>query len=91
MLTIRDSQMNTLAAANGGQAAVSCDASWIEVRLVDGDRKPVAGQKYRIKLPDSSIKEGTLDEDGKARFDGIPPGQCQVCFPEIHGPEWTPL
>ena len=44
---------------------------------------------YKIKLADGSIKEGTLDGDGRARVDGIEPGSAQVCFPNI-GTEWKP-
>jgi hypothetical protein len=34
--------------------------------------------------------EGSLDDKGKARFDGIPAGTCIVSFPEIHKTEWQP-
>jgi hypothetical protein len=64
--------------------------TWIVVRLVDSDGKPVQGQKYQVQLPDSSIREGSLDADGCARFDNILPGQCKVRFPDIYGKEWTP-
>jgi hypothetical protein len=64
--------------------------TWVAVRLVDADGNPVPGQRYQIKLSDSSVEEGTLDADGSVRFNNIPPGQCQVRFPDIHGSEWTP-
>lgn len=64
--------------------------TWVAVRLVDSDGKPVPGQRYKIQLPDSSIEEGTLDADGSVRFNNLLPGQCQVRFPDIHGDEWTP-
>lgn len=68
----------------------SSKLTWIEVHLVDQNRKPVPGRRYRIKLTDGSTQEGTLDSQGRVRFDGIPPGQCMVCFPDIHGNEWEP-
>ena len=65
-----------------------CTKTWVEIVLVDQDNAPVPGAKYRIKLPDSSTREGSLDANGKARVDGILAGTCQVSFPDIHAPEW---
>jgi len=62
--------------------------TWIEIRLVDEEEKPVPHQKYRIKLTDGSVQEGTLDADGRARFNQIDPGTCEVSFPNIDAPEW---
>ncbi len=64
------------------------ELDWIEIQLVDGESKPLAGERYRIKLPDGSVRSGSLDKNGSARFDGIPGGQCEVGFPEIDGREW---
>lgn len=58
--------------------------TWVEIRLVDPEGRPVPGAKYRIELPDGEVLEGTLDEDGLAGVDGIDPGDCKVTFPE-HG------
>src|SRR3954471_12650980 len=39
--------------------------SWIEIELVDNKKKPVAGEAYRVILPDGqTAAEGTLDEKG---------------------------
>lgn len=62
--------------------------TWIEIQLVDSADKPVPGEKYRVKLTDGRESEGTLDSDGRARFNQIDPGTCQVCFPEIDANEW---
>ena len=84
MLTVRDEQMQAMAGAAPGRPMIApCQATWIEVRLVDDDKRPVPNQRYRIRLPDSSIMEGTLDAEGKVRIDGIIAGQCQVSFPDI--------
>ena len=89
MLTIRDEQMKALADARPGKPMiVPCELTWVEVRLVDAEMHPVAGEEYRIRLPDSSIVTGSLDDEGKARFDGILAGQCLVCFPNIDSREW---
>ncbi len=44
---------------------------------------PVPGERYRIKLPDGTLAEGTLDENGYARVDGFDPGQCEITFPDM--------
>lgn len=64
--------------------------TWVEIRLVDQDGNPVPNEKYRLKLPDGSITEGTLDKNGRARHDDIDPGQCEVSFPDIDAREWKP-
>jgi len=86
--------MQQMADSNPGQPMVKpCDntKTWIEFRLVDSENKPVPGEKYKVRLPDSSIREGTLDSEGKVRFDGILPGQASICFTELDERTWTPL
>lgn len=62
--------------------------TWVEIALVDGDDKPVAGMKYLIELPDGTTRTGTLGDNGKARVEGIDPGNCTVTFPDLDGTEW---
>jgi hypothetical protein len=62
--------------------------SWIEIKLVDNDDKPVPGERYRIELPDHSVVEGTLDEKGSARVEGFEPGSCKVTFPDLDKETW---
>ena len=40
------------------------------------------GDEWRWTLPDGSIRTGSLDGEGRARLNGIPPGQCQIKFPQ---------
>jgi hypothetical protein len=66
--------------------------SWIEIELVDQDKKPVPGEPYRITLPDGeTVAEGTLDEKGFARLDGIDPGTCKITFPNLDKDAWKAL
>lgn len=58
---------------------------WIEIELVDSKDKPIAGELYRITLPDGKEKEGKLDDNGFARLEDIAPGACQVVFPNLGG------
>ena len=79
------------AGAGAGAAAgpsTKTKKTWIEIRLVNKKGDPVPGAKYRIKLTDDSVEEGTTDEFGSARFTGIDPGTCQVSFLEFDAKEW---
>ncbi len=62
--------------------------SWIEIVLVGEDKKPIPGEPYQITLPDGTVAEGTLDEKGFARVDGIDPGTCQITFPGRDKDAW---
>jgi type VI secretion system secreted protein VgrG len=62
--------------------------SWIEIEMVDEEDEPVPGEKYKITLPDNSVAEGTLDEKGFARVEGIEPGNCRITFPELDKDAW---
>jgi hypothetical protein len=58
---------------------------WVEIELADHDGTPMSGQKYKVTMADGSVKEGTLDDDGTARLQDIPPGKCEVEFPDLEG------
>ncbi|MBU0618148.1 MAG: hypothetical protein KKI02_10560, partial [Planctomycetes bacterium] len=64
------------------------EKTWVEIVLVDEEGEPCAGERYRIVLPDGTIKEGTLDANGKARVSGIDPGSCEVTFPRLDVESW---
>lgn len=59
------------------------EKTWIEIELVDTEGKPVQGERYRIELPDGAVREGRLDHQGRARVDGLEPGDCDVSFPDL--------
>jgi hypothetical protein len=66
--------------------------SWIEIEMVDEADKPVTGMAYRITLPDGeTVADGTLDEKGFARVDGIEPGSCKITFPQLDQDAWEKL
>lgn len=62
--------------------------TWIGIELVDQKGHPVPNERYRVTLPDGTIREGQLDAQGRARFDDIDPGSCQISFPDLHATEW---
>lgn len=62
--------------------------TWIEIALVDDREQPVAGERWRVVLPNGVVREGTLDGAGRARLDDIPHGQCKVSFPALDADLW---
>lgn len=68
---------------NWAAAQASETRDWIEIAVVDTNGKPVPKAAYTIELPDGSSRSGHLSEQGKARLEGIPSGECKVKFPEI--------
>ena len=91
MLTIRKEQMEAMTAACGRPIIMPCKRTWIEFQLLDEDGNPAPNTAYEIKLPDGSILDGALDQQGVARFDNLEAGQCQITFPEIDANEWCPV
>ena len=67
------------------------DTSWIEISLVDEANEPVAGARFKIKLSNGRFLRGSLDENGFARVEKIPPGTCQVTFPSLDEEAWERL
>lgn len=64
------------------------EKTWVEVRLVNRKGQPVEGAKYRLKITDGSIREGTTDANGSARVPGIDPGMCEISFLDYDAREW---
>jgi hypothetical protein len=64
---------------------------WIEIEMIGEDDKPVPHEKYKVALPDGSVKEGVLDENGWARVESDPTGDCEIIFPEIDREAWKYL
>lgn len=64
------------------------EKTWIEIELVDPNGKPAANERYKLTMPDGSIKYGRLDQEGKARVEKLEPGSCQVTFPDRDEESW---
>jgi len=91
MLSVRGTQVSQMAQSSPGRQMIQpCNdtKTWVEVCLIDASGAPVPNQRYSFELPDGSIMQGNLDEKGKARYDSIVAGTCQVSFPDIHSDEW---
>jgi hypothetical protein len=60
-----------------------------EFELVGEDGKGVALEKYRVTLPDGSVREGVTDGQGRIRIDGLESqGSCKISFPELDQDCW---
>ena len=93
-IIVRTEQLQTMADAAPGQPMIQpCrdTQSWIEVRLVDPDGKPIPGERFELRLPDQSLQKGSLDSQGSVRFDAIVAGSATIAFPGIDAREWKPL
>ncbi|MFV8755970.1 hypothetical protein ACNOYE_35915 [Nannocystaceae bacterium ST9] len=64
------------------------ELEWIYVRLLDAQGNPRPNEAWEVTLPDGSIRSGTLDDQGNARIEGVPPGRCLWRFPDLHPDEW---
>jgi hypothetical protein len=62
--------------------------SFAAIELVGEDGHPVADQRFRLTLPDGSVREGRLDSRGYARAADVPFGRCQVTFPGLDASSW---
>ena len=62
---------------------------WIEIELVDEEDNPVPGEKYKVTMPDGSVAQGTLDQNGFVHIGGIKEGgTCQITFPNLDKDAW---
>lgn len=64
--------------------------TWIEIELLDMDGKPMPGERYEVTLPDGSVREGTLDGNGRAYFGGLDPGSAEIRWPDRDGDATAP-
>ncbi len=65
------------------------DTAWIEIELTGEDEGPIVGERYRITLSDGeTVDEGTLNDEGLARLEGIEAGTCRITFPDLDQDAW---
>lgn len=63
--------------------------TWVEVELLDKNKRPVKGLAVELTLPDGSVQKGSLSDKGSFRVEGIDAGTCKVRFPDLDGREWA--
>ncbi len=59
------------------------EQTWIGIKLLDFDDRPLVSQPFTATLTNGQVLEGVTDAEGYARFDGIQPGRGEVVFIEI--------
>lgn len=61
--------------------------TWVAFTVIDDDdpARPLAGARFRLRLPDASTVAGALDGDGHARVDDIEPGKCWLELTDLRG------
>jgi uncharacterized Zn-binding protein involved in type VI secretion len=53
---------------------------YIELELKDKEDKPIGGAGYKVFLQNGEIRSGTLDKDGYAKVEKVPPGWSRVTY-----------
>ena len=56
---------------------------WMRIELHDHEGKPMPNEKYTLILADGTEKKGTLNAEGYAKVDDVPPGDYHVFFPDV--------
>lgn len=63
---------------------------WIEIELRDQDNKEsFPDEDYILVLPDGKERRGKLNDKGYAKEKDIPPGRCEIEFPNLKGVRLT--
>lgn len=79
---------NVLIGDIGGSGDSSDSETFIEIELLDDSGFPVKAARFELELAGGHRLTGTLDDNGRARVDGISPGGGRVRFPDLADPVW---
>ncbi|UVW28003.1 type VI secretion system Vgr family protein [Massilia sp. H6] len=56
--------------------------TWVEFKLVN-ESGPIPNESYVLTDPGGTQHTGNVDDQGRARIDQIPAGQCKIEFPNL--------
>lgn len=61
------------------------ERAWIDVMVVDDHlpARPLARTRFRLTLPDGSVREGALNDQAHLRLDDLEPGKCWLELSDI--------
>lgn len=91
----RDSGEGRAAEAAGEVPSLAADPSpieeltWIEIALSGEDGSPVVGERYVVEIDGGESRTGKLDRDGRAKLQGLRPGEYRINFPDLDADAWT--
>jgi uncharacterized protein (DUF2345 family) len=63
------------------------ETTWIDLKLVDEEGNPCAGEEYRIVDSKSKEHTGSLDANGEAHVI-VPVGKCDITYPKLDSNSW---
>lgn len=52
--------------------------TFVAIELVDREGNPVSGRRYRLVLPDGTVREGRFDARGRVRIEDIHAGTAEL-------------
>jgi hypothetical protein len=61
---------------------------WIEIEVVDGSGEAREGDRYRLKLPDGRVLEGTIGSKGVIAVHGIDAGSAELTVTSLDAGAW---
>ncbi len=56
--------------------------TWVEFKLIN-ESGPIPNEAYILTDPGGTQHSGNVDDQGGARIDQIPAGQCKIAFPNL--------
>jgi hypothetical protein len=56
---------------------------FIEIELKDDEGNPIANVEYILYLSNGEIRKGKLNSRGISREEKLPPGKCELAFPNL--------
>ena len=65
------------------------EPSWVEVRVVDDNEKPISAKKARLHLTDGRVVEQLLGADALVGAEEIPAGVCKFVLPVQDRADWV--
>jgi hypothetical protein len=75
----------------GASHTIRLKGTPIAIELTDESGNCVADAAYVITQTDAGLKiEGKLDVCGQAKVTVVPPGRCEIAFPDYDPTEWLP-
>ena len=82
------SEEATAAAPAAEERMKEATKTFFAIEAVNARGEAVPDLRYRVKLADSSVREGRLDDKGCARLNGVPEGSCALSFPDLNEGDW---